>query len=82
MIKGKEFATILASPPEYDQLVAEIYWDGLFVALISQELAPGVFQIEMPGPDLQEAQIRRSVELNGFLRAVEDACRRLREEKP
>jgi hypothetical protein len=77
MLKRKGFETILASPPDYDRLVAEIYYEGLFVALVSQERGNGLFDIETPGPNLIEKKIMRKVDADGFRKAVEEACQRL-----
>ncbi len=37
MIKSKGFDIIISSDNEYEELCAEIYFDGEFVAIISQE---------------------------------------------
>lgn len=81
MLTGKGFETLIASPPEYEELVAEIYFDGRFVALVSQERSVGVFDIETPGLNLIEKEVIRKVDLNSFSQAVEEACKRLRGEK-
>ena len=82
MSEGKGFETVIASPPDYENLVAEIYLDGLFVVLISQEEEKGRFSIETPGCDMIESEIIRKVELRDFLKAIEMACMRLRGESP
>jgi hypothetical protein len=81
-LRKKGFETVIASPPEYERLLAEIYHDGLFVAQISQERSEGVFDLETAGPDVVKDMVTRKVDLRGFLRAVEEACRRLRGEMP
>jgi hypothetical protein len=81
MLKGKGFETILASPSEYERVVAEIYYDGLFVALVSQERGEGVFDLETPGTNLVENRILRKVNVAGFKQVVEEACQRLRGNK-
>jgi hypothetical protein len=81
MFKRKGFETILASPPDYEKLVAEIYCDRLFVALVSQERGDGLFDIETPGPNLVENRIIRKVDAAGFSEAIEQACKRLQGEK-
>jgi hypothetical protein len=81
-LKRKGFETVIASPPEYERLLAEIYYDGLFVAQISQERGEGVFDLETPGTDLVEEMVTRKVDLHELLRAVEEACQRLRGELP
>jgi hypothetical protein len=77
MLKNVGFETLLASPPEYNGLVAEIYYDGKFVALVSEERGPGLFEVETPGSGLVESRIRRRVDLPGFITALEAACHRL-----
>ena len=74
---GRGFEVILASPPEHEELTAEIYFDGKFVALISCDHGLDHLQIETPSTGLDEGRVSRQVELEGFLRAVEVARRRL-----
>jgi hypothetical protein len=81
MLKERGFETMIAAPPDYDDLVAEIYYDGLFVALVSQERGKGLFDIETPGPGLVEREVTRKVDAEGFKKAVEEACQRLKGEK-
>lgn len=81
MIEEKGFETMIASFPDYEKLVAEIYYDGLFVALVSQERGTGLFDIETPGPNLIEKEVIRKVDAGGFKKAVEEACQRLKAEK-
>ena len=78
MLKGKGFEMMIVSLPDYDELVAEIYYDGLFVALVSQERGKGLFDIETPGPNLIEMEVIRKVDANGFKNALEEACQRLK----
>jgi hypothetical protein len=54
MLKNQGFEIMIASPPDRDGLVAGIYCDGLFVAVISQERGAGIFDLEMPGSNLVE----------------------------
>lgn len=68
---------MIASPSEYEELVAEIFYDGLFVALVSQERGSGLFDIETPGLDLVEDYVTRKVDVAGFIKAIETACQRL-----
>jgi hypothetical protein len=77
MLKQEGFEILIASPSDYEQLVAEIYFDGRFVALVSQERGPGQFDIETPGTNLDEKQIIRKVEWDGFCMAKEEACEQL-----
>jgi hypothetical protein len=82
MFTGKGFETVIADQEEYERLFCEIYYDGLLVALVSQERGEGIFDLETPGCDLVQERIIRKVDLSGFQEAVETACRRLRGEEP
>ncbi len=78
MLKNVGFEILLASPSEYDELIAEIYYDGKFVALVNQERGPGLFEVETPdGAYLVGSSVLRRVDLNGFITALEAACHRL-----
>jgi hypothetical protein len=77
MLRNIGFELLLASPPEYERLVAEIYYDGLFVALVSQERGPGLFEVEMPAANVVESEVIRRVDLPGFVAALEKAGQRL-----
>lgn len=79
--KNQGFEVILASPPEYERLTAEIFYDGKFIALISQERNEGEFDFETPGAGLDENQILRKIDLTGFREALDLAYRRLRREE-
>ena len=80
MLNGIGFETMIASPPDYDNLVAEIYFDGKFVAIVSQEKGIGIFDIEIPSIRPVETLVAHKVELHGFLEAIEAACKRLKGE--
>ncbi len=77
MLNNEGFEILLASPPDYQELVAEIYCDGKFVALVNQEQGPGIFEVESPGGNMVESSIARRVDLRGFMSALEAACVRL-----
>jgi hypothetical protein len=68
------FKILIASPPDREALVAEIYHNGRFVVLISQERGAGLFDVETPGVGLNESMISRRVDLPGFIVALEAAC--------
>jgi hypothetical protein len=74
------FKILIASPPEYQKLVAEIHYDGKFVALVNQERGPGLFEVETPGVGLNESMIIRRVDLAGFAAALKQASDSLIEE--
>lgn len=65
----------VGSLPDYDDLIAEIYIDGRFVGLISQEQGPDKFLLEIPARDSEETM---KVELALFEKAVAEAKSKLR----
>jgi len=77
MLSDIGFEIVLASPPKYNDLVAEIYFEGKFVLLINQEKGAGVFEVETPGCGLAESEVIRRVCLSGLLVAMQSACERL-----
>ena len=75
------FDVMIASDQDHEKVYAEIYFDGKFVALISQERGITNKSLELPGPGLVEDLICREVDLAGFLQAVQQAARKLEDEK-
>ena len=62
----------IASDPDHENVCAEIYVADKFVALLSHE--PNSEQrLEFPGVGQDEALLQRTVALDVFLRAVEQA---------
>jgi hypothetical protein len=82
MKEQKGFNYLIADDSDHERVFCEIYYDNLFIALVSQERGDGLFDLETPGPGLVEEGIMRKVDVPGFLDAVEIACRRLRGEQP
>ena len=77
MLEKNGFEIVIASPPEYDNLVAEIYYNEKFVALVNQEGNLTRYELEFPGTDLLESEITRRVEWRDFKLTVDQACKRL-----
>lgn len=77
-MKSAGLKIIIADLPDYRELVAEIYLDGKFVALISQEIKPGCFCIETPPNDCVESEVLRRVDLIQFQEAIAEGCKRLK----
>lgn len=71
------FEIILASPPEHDEIVAEIYFKGKFAALLAHDDLVGNFSIEFPDANQDDSLIARFLPLDGFLEAIREAKRRL-----
>lgn len=82
MLSGKGFEIIIASPPDYENLVAEIYYDGKFVVMVTHENAVDQFDFETPSSNLKEEEIIRKVSLDGLKNALDLACRKLKGEIP
>ena len=64
---------LICSNVEYNNLIAEIYSHGKYVALVSQEKGPDKLVVEFPGPDQNEAAIIRKVDLDWFEYALQQA---------
>lgn len=64
---------VVCSDSDYERLIAEIYVDEKFVALVSQEEGAENFKIEFPGLDQNENAVCRVTDLKCFLDAVEAA---------
>jgi len=73
---NKGFEIIIASLPGYNSVVAEIYYNNLFIALISQE-KEGVFVLETPGPELDQNQLLRKINWMEFRNIADTACKKL-----
>jgi hypothetical protein len=63
----------ICSDTDYEQLIAEIYIDGKFVALISQENGADHLQLEFPDSGQNGSIISRKVEYSLFHIALERA---------
>lgn len=68
------FKIIIASPPEYEELVAEIYIQGKYVALLSRERGDRELDIEF---DLSSLEKGKKIDFDLFNRALEVARQRL-----
>ena len=80
MVTGKGFEIIVASLPDYQRLVAEIYYDGKFVLLISNEKSIENFDVETPGSEMKEGALTHKVDLDGLKIAMDIACQKLKGE--
>ncbi len=78
MILKDGWEITIASPADYEELVAEIYYNGLFFAQVCQERGKGLFDLETPGPGLVESLVVHRADAIGFVEAVEAACRHLK----
>lgn len=76
------YRVMLVSSIDYEEITAEVYFDGKFAALINCENGLDRLELELPGLDLVQERIVRRVDLAGFLDAVDYASKWLRNELP
>jgi hypothetical protein len=67
----------ICSDVDYEHLIAEVYVDERFVALVSHEDPGGEYFVEFPGPNQDQDAIVRSVEFSTLLAALAEARRKL-----
>lgn len=60
----------ICSDIDYNNLIAEIYFDEKFVALISQEDGVSNLKLEFPGLNQNEEAVIRKVDLDWFQEAL------------
>ncbi len=68
-----KFKVIIASDVDYDKLIAEIYYEGKFVALIDQDNGINDMRIEFPGSENSEPPIIKTLPLQEFVDAINRA---------
>ncbi|WP_354685818.1 hypothetical protein [Cupriavidus necator] len=73
MTSHQKLEVLIASDVDYEQLIAEIYCDGHFVALLSQDKGPDHLEVVFPGAQANEAAITRSVDLDWLKDALNRA---------
>lgn len=76
------YEIVIASSPEHAHVFAEIYVGGKFVALVSEERGPGLYDLETPGPENVEAMVARKVDIEIFRQAIHAAITRLSGKPP
>jgi hypothetical protein len=81
MIKEKGFEIIIASLPEYHRLVAEIYFNGKFFALLSNESPSAGFELKTPEPNNSQDFITRTIPLDGFVEILKRASQALNQQQ-
>ena len=67
----------VCSDIDYENLIAEIYVDDQYVALVSREESNGPLLVEFPGPNQNEAVIARKVEFQSLMAALYEAHAKL-----
>lgn len=73
----EDYKIVIASLPEYNNVVAEIYSNNLFVGLISHEIS-GEYIFETPGIDIDQDLVKRKVDWFKIRDVVNDACDKLK----
>lgn len=68
---------MLASPPEYEDLVAEIYFEGKFLGQLVREGEGNGVSLELADHACDQRMICRKVAIVGFLDAIRDAFQKL-----
>ncbi len=69
---------LLSSDCDYEELTAEIFCGGKFIALLNQDEGLNSIKIEFPGPDVQEDTVLRIVDLAIFEKALAEAKRKIK----
>ena len=70
------FYITIASDTSYNELIAEIYINGDFIALLNQDAGPDHIKIEFPA-SVNDATEQNSIDLDVFLVAVQEAKKQL-----
>ncbi|MCA9451428.1 MAG: hypothetical protein WBO24_08160 [Nitrospirales bacterium] len=78
MMKNSGIEILLSSDCDYEKLVAEIYYDGKFIALLNQDEGPEKLKIEFPGKEVQEEMVWRKIDLDIFTKGLEMAKKKLK----
>ena len=72
------FRIQVCSDTDYEKLIAEIYVEDSFIALVHQERNDGVLEVVFPGPDQSQSAVLRHIELPTLMEALREAKRELR----
>lgn len=75
-----EIKILICSDIDYEQLIAEVYIGGKFVALISQDEGASNLKVIFPDCDQNETAIARKVDYSTLHVALEKARRELVEQ--
>ena len=71
------FTTMIASDEDHEEIFAEVYFAGKFIALVSQEEGIDQLKLEFPGAGFDEDLVLRETYMDGFLNALIEAKSRL-----
>jgi hypothetical protein len=70
---NSDFEILISSNPNYEKLVAEIYLQGKFIALLNQDEGPEKIKIEFPSNDVDESLVLRHCYLKDLLEVLQEA---------
>jgi hypothetical protein len=68
---------VIASDIDHEKLIAEIYCDGRYVALLSQDEGEDNLNIVFPDRGAQDESLQRSVDFAWFKNALDQAKEKL-----
>ena len=80
-MNGTGIEVLLSSDSSYEKLIAEIYYDGKFIALLNQDAGIDNIKIEFPSSNVQENMVLREIDLVIFEEALNLAKQKLSELK-
>jgi len=69
---------LLSSDGDYEELTAEIFYNGKFIALLNQDEGVNNLKIEFPGTDVEENMVLRKIDLATFEKGLELAIQKIR----
>ncbi|MGB0743402.1 MAG: hypothetical protein ACPGSB_02645 [Opitutales bacterium] len=67
---------------DFENLTAEIYFDGKYVASVIQEKGPGEFEILFPDSQMNQDVVISRFDMNGFVETLLKAKEELMERLP
>ena len=69
---------LLSSDSDYEELTAEIFFNGKFIALLNQDEGVENLRIEFPATDAKENMVLRHIDLATFEKGLELAKKKIR----
>jgi len=70
---------LLSSDSDYEELTAEILYNGKFIALLNQDGGVENLRIEFPATDVEEDMVLRQIDLATFEKGLELAKKKIRD---
>jgi len=68
---------LLSSDSDYEELTAEIYFNGKFVALLNKDEGLDNLKVEFPGADVNQEMVLRNIDLATFEQGLNMAKKKL-----